>query len=98
LAKAGTLSIIGVYPQTARFFPLGMATNKNLTIKAGNCNHRRYFPLLIELVQSGTIDPAQVLTQREPLMSAIDAYKAFDTRQPGWIKVKLEPALASSRA
>jgi hypothetical protein len=37
LAKAGTLSIIGVYPPTARRFPLGMAMNKNLTLRMGNC-------------------------------------------------------------
>jgi threonine dehydrogenase-like Zn-dependent dehydrogenase len=91
LAKAGTLSIIGVYPETARTFPIGEAMNKNLTIKMGNCNHRRYLPKLIELVRSHVVDPTQVLSQREPLVDAIDAYKAFDLRQPGWMKVKLEP-------
>lgn len=94
LAKAGTLSIIGVYPQTDRFFPIGAAMNKNLTIQMGNCPHRRYLPHLVELVKQGTFDPTRVLTEREPLMDAIEAYRAFDTRQPGWIKVKLEPALA----
>ncbi|HVG63842.1 MAG TPA: zinc-dependent alcohol dehydrogenase, partial [Hyalangium sp.] len=47
LAKAGTLSIIGVYPQTARTFPIGEAMNKNLTLKMGNCNHRKYIPMLL---------------------------------------------------
>ncbi len=94
LAKAGTLSIIGVYPETAMIFPIGGAMNKNLTIKMGNCNHRTYIPRLLEMVRAGMIDPRQVLTQQEPLISAIDAYKAFDTRQPGWIKVELAPALA----
>jgi threonine dehydrogenase-like Zn-dependent dehydrogenase len=92
LAKAGTLSIIGVYPQTARFFPIGAALNKNLTVKMGNCNHRRYIPHLVDLVRSGTVDPAKILTQTEPLTDVLAAYKAFDTRQPGWIKVELRPA------
>lgn len=83
LAKAGTLSIIGVYPLTHRFFPIGMAMNKNLTINMGNCNHRKYIPTLVDMVRSGEVDPKQVLTQVEPLTSVIDAYKAFDTRQPG---------------
>lgn len=91
LAKAGTLSVIGVYPSTDRFFPIGRATNKNLTIKMGNCNHRTYIPKLIDLILTGVIDPTQVLTQHEPLDSVIDAYKAFDKREPGWLKVKLEP-------
>ena len=66
---------------------------KNLTVKMGNCNHRKYIPHLLNLVRNGTVDPAEVLTQAEPLASAIDAYKEFDRRQPGWIKVKLEPAV-----
>jgi len=91
LAKAGTLGVIGVYPPTDRFFPTGQAMNKNLTIKMGNCNHRAVTPRLIESVRNGSFDPLRVLTTREPLMHVIDAYKAFDQRQPGWIKVALEP-------
>jgi threonine dehydrogenase-like Zn-dependent dehydrogenase len=98
LAKAGTLSVIGVYPETDRVFPIGLAMNKNLSINMGNCNHRDYIPTLIELISSGMIEPSGVLTQTEPLASALDAYKAFDTRQPGWIKVKLEPLEVLRRA
>lgn len=91
VAKAGTLSIIGVYPQQHQFFPIGMAMNKNLTINMGNCNHRKYIPILVDLVRNGTIDPVKVLTQVAPMTAAIDAYKAFDTRQSGWMKVELVP-------
>jgi len=28
------------------------------------------------------------------MTSVIDAYKAFDTRQPGWVKVELVPGVA----
>lgn len=92
LAKAGTLAVIGVYPQTARVFPTGMAMNKNLTINMGNCNHRKYIPHLLELVQNGTIDPSNILTNVAPLTDAITAYKNFDERQQGWVKVELRPA------
>ena len=27
--------------------------NKNLTLKMGNCNHRKYIPQLVELVRTG---------------------------------------------
>lgn len=70
-------------------FPIGMAMNKNPTLNMGNCNHRKYIPTLVDMVRSGKVAPKQVLTQVEPLTSVIDAYKAFDTRQPGWIKVEL---------
>jgi threonine dehydrogenase-like Zn-dependent dehydrogenase len=96
LAKAGTLSIIGVYPQSARFFPIGLAMNKNLTVQMGNCPHRKYLPHLVELVRGGNIDPTQVVPEEvEPISAALDAYKAFDLRKRGWIKVKLEPTLVA---
>ena len=34
---------------------------------------------------------AKVLTQVEPLSAATDAYRAFDSRLRGWIKVELKP-------
>jgi len=95
LAKAGTLSIIGVYPETATSFPIGEAMGKNLAINMGSCHHRRYIPKLLRLIRNGSVDPAAILTQHEPLTGAIEAYKAFDRRQPGWVKVELEPALVA---
>ncbi|HTH29625.1 MAG TPA: zinc-dependent alcohol dehydrogenase [Sphingobium sp.] len=92
LAKAGTLSIIGVYPPTVESFPIGQAMNKNLTIRMGNCNHRKYIPHLIDLVRAGIVDPATLLTQDVELTGAIEAYEQFDARKPGWLKVELEPA------
>jgi threonine dehydrogenase-like Zn-dependent dehydrogenase len=92
LDKAGTMAIIGVYPQTVQHFPIGLAMNKNLTLRMGNCNHRTYIPQLVNYVRSGIVNPAEILTQREPLSSAIDAYKTFDQRQPGWMKVELTTA------
>jgi threonine dehydrogenase-like Zn-dependent dehydrogenase len=91
LAKAGTLSIIGVYPETAERFPIGQAMEKNLTLKMGNCNHRKYIPKLVDLVRSNVVDPQEILTNVEPLTNVLDAYRQFDLRQPGWVKVKLEP-------
>ena len=91
LAKAGTLSIIGVYPTTAKVFPIGVAMNKNLSVNMGNCNHRAYLPMLLEFVRTGAIDPSKLLTQHEPISNALEAYREFDRRQPGWIKVELQP-------
>jgi threonine dehydrogenase-like Zn-dependent dehydrogenase len=91
LAKAGTLAVIGVYPQSAKSFPIGAAMNKNLSLRMGNCNHRRYVPHLIELVRTRTVDPRSILTRTEPLLSAIEAFRAFDRREPGWLKVELLP-------
>ncbi|WP_122689435.1 zinc-dependent alcohol dehydrogenase [Pseudomonas viridiflava] len=91
LAKAGTLSIIGVYPAGFDRFPIGAAMNKNIRMNMGNCHHRKYIPKLIEMTLAGRVNPARVLTQHEQLTDAISAFRKFDEHQPGWIKVKLEP-------
>jgi threonine dehydrogenase-like Zn-dependent dehydrogenase len=91
VAKAGTLSIIGVYPPTMQHFPIGQAMNKNLRINAGGCNHRKYIPILLEKVKTGEVDPSNIMTNEEPLSSAINAYESFDKKEEGWIKVMLTP-------
>lgn len=92
VAKAGTISIIGVYPPAAETYPIGEAMNKNLTIRMGNTHHRKYIPTLVDAVRTGRVRPTEVLTKREPLTDALEAYKTFDLRKPGWIKVELVPS------
>lgn len=92
LAKAGTLSVVGVYPPTLRHFPIGRAMGKNLRIRMGNCPHRRYIPRLTSLVASGVVRPSEVVTRDEPLVDAVEAYRTFDRREDGWLKVKLRPS------
>jgi threonine dehydrogenase-like Zn-dependent dehydrogenase len=93
LDKAGTHAIVGVYPESDMVYPIGKAMNKNLTIRMGNCNHRKYIPTLLDMVENGTVDPEQILTQVHPMSSVLDAYKSFDTRAPGWMKVELQPGM-----
>jgi threonine dehydrogenase-like Zn-dependent dehydrogenase len=64
--------------------------NRNLTVKAGNCNHRRYVPGLLSKIATGAADPTTVLTQQEGIPAVLDAYGAFDPRESGWTKVALE--------
>ncbi len=92
VAKAGTIAVIGVYPESAQSFPMGKAMNKNLTLRAGNCNHLAYVRPLIRLVRAGILDPRAIISQKEPITDALEAYKAFDHRRTGWIKVELQTA------
>jgi threonine dehydrogenase-like Zn-dependent dehydrogenase len=89
VANAGTIGVIGVYPPQLKAYPFGEAFNKNLTIRTGNCPHRRYIPELVRLTASGVVDPATVLTQVDTVPEAIDAYESFDRREEGWIKTAL---------
>jgi threonine dehydrogenase-like Zn-dependent dehydrogenase len=92
VAKAGTISLAGVYPPTVRSFPIGEAFMKNLTLTMGNCNHRKYIPHLVELTRAGVVDPSALVTQVEGLTDAVEAFEQFDRRRPGWLKVALAGA------
>ncbi|MFP4498321.1 MAG: zinc-binding dehydrogenase, partial [Vulcanimicrobiota bacterium] len=92
VAKAGLISIIGVYPDEVTRYPIGKAMGMNLSIKMGNCPHIRYIPMLMRKVETGAVDPSEVLTQVQPVKSVIEAYKTFDDRKAGWMKVELKPS------
>lgn len=92
VAKAGSIGIVGVYPPGFDQFPIGTAMNKNVTLRMGNCNHRRYLPRLLDLVLTGAVDPLAFITRHEKPTSAIDAYKSFDLREDGWLKTVLDVA------
>ena len=49
---------------------------------------------MVELVRTGAVVPSELITQVADVEDAISAYKAFDQRQPGWLKVDLAPAAA----
>ncbi len=44
------------------------------------------------MVSTGMVNPTQILTQHSSLVSALEAYKAFDEREDGWVKVELVPS------
>jgi threonine dehydrogenase-like Zn-dependent dehydrogenase len=46
--------------------------------------------MLVDMVESGMLTE-QIHTQQETTDVCNDAYKAFDQRQPGWVKVELIP-------
>jgi threonine dehydrogenase-like Zn-dependent dehydrogenase len=71
---------------------MGMSINRNLTIKAGNCNQHGYFQKLDDWTRNGAMDPLRILTQRPPMTCALDAYKTFAQHRPGWVKVELAPS------
>jgi len=89
--KAGQIGVIGVYSPDVTSYPLGKAMNKNLTVRMGNCNHRTIIPKLVDLVAAGVVDPTRIITEHEHMEDAISAYEAFDKREPGWLKVELQP-------
>ncbi len=92
--RGGTISISGVYAGTRDPLPMVDLFDKQLTMRMGQANVRRWTDALLPLV-SDPIDPLSVLdlrTHRLPLEDAPFAYSMFQHKADGCIKVVLDPA------
>jgi len=91
--RGGTLSISGVYGGAQDPLPMLQMFDKQLTIRMGQANVRRWIDDLLPLVQDDT-DPLGVgdlTTHRVPLAEAPAAYETFQKKQDGAIKIVLQP-------
>lgn len=89
--KGGRVSIIGVYGPPANAIPIGVAMNKNVTIRMGQCNVKRYMPHLLEHIRAGRIDPTGIITHRISLDEVPDAYRTFARKEDRCIKFVVSP-------
>jgi threonine dehydrogenase-like Zn-dependent dehydrogenase len=88
---AGIVSIPGVYAGLADKIPLGIAMNKGLTIRTGQTHVNRWTDELLDLIESGKIDPSFVITHTEPLSNGPEMYKTFRDKRDSCVKVVLKP-------
>ena len=90
--RGGTLSLTGVYAGYVNLFNLGDLFDRQITIRMGQANVRRWVdeivPLLTDDDPLGTHDLA---THFLPLEEAPRGYEIFQKKQDGAIKVVLEP-------
>ena len=84
--KGGVIAIIGVFAGDMDNFPIGKLQNNNLTIRAGNCPHKKYIELLANYIKEGKLDPSFVITQEFTLDDIKDAYYTFDKDKEECIK------------
>jgi S-(hydroxymethyl)glutathione dehydrogenase / alcohol dehydrogenase len=89
--KGGTIQITGVYGGRYNAFPLGDIFQRNITVKTGQAPVIHYMPYMYELIDTGKVDPGDVVTHVIPLSDAKRGYEIFDTRQDNCIKVVLKP-------
>jgi threonine dehydrogenase-like Zn-dependent dehydrogenase len=88
---AGIVSIPGVYAGLADKIPLGVAMNKGLTFRTGQTHVNRWTDELLDLIESGKIDPYFVITHTEPLSNGPEMYKTFRDKRDSCVKVVLKP-------
>lgn len=89
--KGGTIQITGVYGGRYNGFPLGDIFQRNINIRTGQAPVIHYMPYMYELIDTGKIDPGDIITHVIPLSEAKRGYEIFDTKTDDCIKVLLKP-------
>jgi len=90
--RGGTISLSGVYGGMADPLPLLTIFDKQIQLRMGQANVRRWVDRILPLLTDG--DPLGVdgfATDRLPLEQAPEAYERFQRKQDGTIKVLLQP-------
>ncbi|OZB99120.1 zinc-dependent alcohol dehydrogenase [Paenibacillus sp. XY044] len=89
--KGGTIQITGVYGGRYNGFPLGDIMERNVNIRSGQAPVIHYMPYMYELVTTGKVNVADIITHVIPLSEAKRGYEMFDTKTDNCIKVILKP-------
>jgi threonine dehydrogenase-like Zn-dependent dehydrogenase len=90
--RGGTLSLSGVYGGQADPMPLMTMFDKQLTVRMGQANVRRWVDDILPLLTDD--DPLGVdgfATHRLPLEQAPEAYRMFQEKRDGAVKVLFTP-------
>ena len=91
--RGGTVSLSGVYGGAASPMPLIQMFDKQINLRMGQANVRRWVPELLPLV-CGDDDPLGVedfATHHVALDDAPDAYETFQKKEDGAFKVLINP-------
>jgi threonine dehydrogenase-like Zn-dependent dehydrogenase len=93
--RGGTISIVGVYVGPMPLFPLGDFMDKQITLRMGQANVRRWTDDILPHLDGG--DPLRtkdLVTHVLALDEAPQAYELFQKKQDGAIKIVLRPSTA----
>ena len=90
--RGGTISIVGVYGGEADPLPMMKLFDKQVQLRLGQANVRRWVPEIMPLLLDG--DPLgcdEFASHHLPLSAAPEAYERFQKKQDGYVKVVLNP-------
>ncbi|WDV55822.1 glutathione-dependent formaldehyde dehydrogenase [Streptomyces coeruleorubidus] len=90
--RGGTISLSGVYGGTADPMPLLTLFDKQIQIRMGQANVRRWSDDIIPyLTDEDPLGVEDFATHRVPLSDAPHAYEMFQRKQDGAVKVLMQP-------
>ncbi|WP_062987888.1 alcohol dehydrogenase catalytic domain-containing protein [Nocardia anaemiae] len=90
--RGGTISLVGVYGGMVDPIPMRILFDKQIQLRMGQANVTRWAPEILALL--GDDDPLGVesfATHRLPLSEAPDAYRMFQRKTDGAVKIVLDP-------
>jgi 2-desacetyl-2-hydroxyethyl bacteriochlorophyllide A dehydrogenase len=90
LRPGGVVAVAGVIVAPVQL-PWALILMKNLSLRAGLVNPQQHVPRLLPLIESGRLDPAELITHRMPLSEGVAGYELFAERRDGVLKVVLQP-------
>jgi len=92
LARPGAvIAVIGVNLDMEFPLPMPLAVTKDLTMSFGVVPVPEFWPTLIPLLQAGQLQPEVVFSHHMGLSEGAEAYRQFDRREEGFMKVMLDP-------
>jgi 2-desacetyl-2-hydroxyethyl bacteriochlorophyllide A dehydrogenase len=86
--KCGTVQAVGVYAERCEVH-MGLFWIKALSMRSGHANVIGHVDTVLELMSSGRLDPAPLVTHHMALDDASDAYALYDRREA--LKIVLQP-------
>jgi threonine dehydrogenase-like Zn-dependent dehydrogenase len=90
--RGGTISIIGVYGGTADPLPMLTLFDKQIQLRMGQANVKRWVGDFMPLLMDGDpLDAEGFATHKLPLAEAPNAYEMFQKKEDGAIKILLKP-------
>ncbi|HLM53889.1 MAG TPA: zinc-dependent alcohol dehydrogenase [Pseudoxanthomonas sp.] len=89
--KGGVLSVLGVYGMMDKF-PIGVLTNKGMTLRTAQQHGQKYVPRLLQHAQRGEFRTGFLATHRMPLEDAVRGYEMFKHKQEGCVRAVFVPA------
>jgi threonine dehydrogenase-like Zn-dependent dehydrogenase len=87
--QLGTISAFGVNLNQNFNYPLGTAFMNGLTFRISGCSVQHHWPELIPLVRDGRLAPERFVSHRMPLADGAEAYRLFDSKDDGALKMVL---------
>jgi threonine dehydrogenase-like Zn-dependent dehydrogenase len=97
--RGGTISLSGVYGGQTDPLPMLTLFDKQITLKMGQANVKRWLDDILPLVTDrDVLGLEEFATHRLPIDEAPHAYEIFQKKQDGAIKILLKPGMAPAPA